>query len=82
MASTRPISEILAVKDYTELTHDEISQLIDYRCEQAIKRAVAEDRENGRKSANAERRKALEDTLAALKAVKYEPPVIKEVRYG
>lgn len=82
MASTRPISEILAVKDYTELTHDEISQLIDYRCEQAITRAVAEDRENGRKSANAERRKALEDALAALKAVKYEPPVIKEVRYG
>ena len=81
---SRSISEILAVEDYTQLTHEEIQALIDYKCERAAYRATMEERESGRREAYAAQLKRAEESAAAMRdsAGTYEPPVLKVVQYG
>lgn len=80
----RNISEILQVTDYQELDNDEIQALIDYRSEQAAKRAVHEALEGERRAAMQEIRTIAAQNAATLSALSqtYTPPVLEVVSYG
>lgn len=80
----RPISEILIIEDYKELDNDEIDALIDYKCEQAAKRAEHDALESERRAAiqaMADQETANIEQLRAL-ASTYEPPRLEVLNFG
>ena len=80
----RTIREILECADWGELTHDEVSALVDYKCEQAANRAGHDALESERRAAiqamtaqetaNIEQLRALAST--------YEPPRLEVLNFG
>ena len=81
----RSIREILECSsDWTQLTHDEIEALIDHKCDVAVTRALAEDRETARRAEIAARTAANDAMLAEIRSLTeaYQPPVFQVVQYG
>lgn len=80
----RPINEILACTDYSELDNDEIQALIDYKSEQAAKRAAHDALESERRAAidaNLEQANANAAALRELSTA-YEPPRLEVLNFG
>lgn len=81
----RSIREILECSgDWTQLTHDEIEALIAHKCDVAVTRALAEDRESARRAEIAARTTANDNMLAEIRALTeaYQPPVLQVIQYG